>query len=154
MPRVAACAVLACAAILAAPAANAANPVQPYGKNDAGGFHDVLPPGTRGLDNSTQLLQFQITGQRPKHWLDQLPLYRDLVYADPTLTHAQIARYYKDATFGVKPGDIESTESPLGRPGLTIIRDKRYGVPHIYGTSRSDSTRRIVGRSRAGTVMR
>jgi len=139
VPRAAACAVLACATLAcAAPAAHAANPVQPYGKNDAGGFHDVLPPGTRGLDNSAQLLQFQITGQRPQHWLDQLPLYRDLVYADPTLTHAQIASYYKDATFGVKPGDIESTESPLGRPGLTIIRDKRYGVPHIYGTSRSD----------------
>jgi acyl-homoserine lactone acylase PvdQ len=119
-----------------APPAFAADPVQPYGTSDAGGFRNVLPAGTAGLDNAFQLANFQATGQRPPHWDDQLPLYRDLVYADPTLTHDQIAKYFKDATFGVKPGDVASTESP--RPGLTILRDKGYGVPHIYGATRSD----------------
>lgn len=132
--RTLACAALALTA-LAAPALGA-DPVQPYGTNDAGGFRNVNPPGTAGLDNVLQLAQFQAGGQRPPHWDDQLPLYRDLVYADPTLTHAQIASYFKDATFGVKPGDVESTESP--RPGLTIVRDKAFGVPHIYGTSHAD----------------
>jgi acyl-homoserine lactone acylase PvdQ len=113
-----------------------ADPVKPYGTNDAGGFRNVLPPATRGLDNVFQLAAFQATGQRPPHWIDQLPLYRDLVYADPTLTHSQIARYYKDATFGVKAGDIASVETP--RPGVKVVRDKRFGVPHVYGATRSD----------------
>src|SRR5207245_295463 len=81
-----------------------------------------------------QLAQFQANGKRPAHWDDQLPLYRDLVYADPTLTHDQIAKYFKDATFGVKANDVGSTESP--RAGVTIVRDKGFAVPHIYGTTR------------------
>jgi acyl-homoserine lactone acylase PvdQ len=122
-------------ALLAAPAL-AADPVQPYGKNDAGGFRNVLPPGTRGLDNAFQLAQFQTTGERPPHWTDQLGLYTGLMYASPNLKHSQIARYYKDATFGVRPGQIDTVATP--RPGLRILRDKQYGVPHIYGATRSD----------------
>ena len=29
--------------------------VEPYATNDAGGFHDVLPPGANGLANGIQL---------------------------------------------------------------------------------------------------
>jgi acyl-homoserine lactone acylase PvdQ len=47
-----------------------------------------------------------------------------------------VAKYYKDATFGVKADDVESTETP--RPGVTIIRDKAYGIPHIYGATDED----------------
>ncbi|HEX8074387.1 MAG TPA: penicillin acylase family protein [Thermoleophilaceae bacterium] len=135
LPGAAALAAAAAALVLAAPAP-AADPVQPYGAGDAGGFRNINPPGTTGLDNVFQLASFQATGERPPHWDDQLPLYRDLMYASPTLTHDQIAKYYKDATFGVKQDDVASSESP--RPGLTIVRDKAYGVPHIYGSTRSD----------------
>jgi acyl-homoserine lactone acylase PvdQ len=121
------------AAALGAPAHAA---VEPYGTNDAGGFRNVLPPGTAGVDNAFQLAEFQATGTRPPHWDDQLPLYNDLLYASPTLTHADIAKYFKDATFGVKEGDVESTISP--RPGVTIVRDKEYGVPRIYGDTDED----------------
>jgi acyl-homoserine lactone acylase PvdQ len=134
--RTLAAAALALAAL--APIAVAADPRQPYGANDAGGFRNVLPAGTRGLDNAFDVARFETTGDRPPHWTDQLPLYRDLMYASPTLTHSQIARYYKDATFGVKPGDVASVETPPGRPGLRIVRDRRFGVPHIYGLTRSD----------------
>src|SRR5205823_11195766 len=63
---------------------------------------------------------------------DQLPLYAGLLYASPHLKHSQIARYYKDATFGVRPTDVESKEV-LNGGHTTIIRDKHYGIPHIYG---------------------
>ena len=110
--------------------------VEPYGTNDAGGFRNVLPPGTAGVDNAFQLAEFEATGTRPPHWDDQLPLYNDLLYASPTLTHDDIAKYFKDATFGVKDDDVDSTISP--RPGVTIIRDKQYGVPRIYGDTDED----------------
>jgi acyl-homoserine lactone acylase PvdQ len=124
------------AAALLAPAALAADPVEPYGAHDAGGFRNVLPPGTHGTDNAFQLAQFQASGERPPHWMDQLGLYTGLMYASPHLTHAGIARYYKDATFGVRPGQVDTVESP--RPGLRIVRDKQYGVPHIYGNTHAD----------------
>ncbi|HEY4427765.1 MAG TPA: penicillin acylase family protein [Solirubrobacteraceae bacterium] len=120
----------------AAPAAaQGAAPVQPYGTNDAGGFRNVLPAGENGLDNAAQLAEFQANGTYPPHFTDQLPLYAGLPYASPTLTHEQIASYFKDATFGVKEGDLASTESP--RSDVTIQRDGSYGVPHIYGSTRS-----------------
>ena len=109
--------------------------VSPYATNDAGGFLNVLPPGENGLDNAAQLAGFQANGSYPPHAVDQLHLYTDLLYASPTLTHAQIGNYYKDATFGVKSGDVESVEQP--RNDVTIVRDKGYGIPHIYGTTRA-----------------
>jgi acyl-homoserine lactone acylase PvdQ len=124
---------------LAAAPALAASP-QPYGTNDAGGFRNVLPPGENGLDTASDIAAFQSTGSYPSHWVDQQPLYNNLIYAAPTLTDAQVGNYYKDATFGVKPGQVESTTVPPGRPGVTIVRDSPYGVPHIYGNSRTDVT--------------
>jgi len=110
--------------------------VQPYGTNDAGGFRNVLPPGEAGTDNALQLALFQATGSVPPHFTDQQPLYDGLLFASPTLTHDDVAKYFKDATFGVREGDVESTESP--RPGVIIVRDKQYGVPHIYGATDDD----------------
>ncbi len=128
------CATLvALAAMLSlAPAAGAAAP-KPYGTNDAGGFRNVLPPGQNGLDTLTQLATFQVNGTYPDHWVDQQPLYNNLIYGAPGLTDAQIPNYFKDATFGVRPGDVASTTVPPGRPGVTIVRDSSYGIPHIYG---------------------
>jgi acyl-homoserine lactone acylase PvdQ len=117
-----------------APAALASAPVEPYGTNDAGGFRNVLPSGENGTDNTQQLAEFELNGTYPPHYTDQLPLYADLLHASPTLTHEQIGEYFKDATFGVPEGDVESTESP--RSDVTIVRDKGYGVPHIYATTR------------------
>jgi acyl-homoserine lactone acylase PvdQ len=120
---------------MAAPApAGAAAPVQPYGTNDAGGFRNVLPSGENGLDNAQQLAEFQLNGTYPPHYNDQLPLYANLLHGSPTLTHGQIASYFKDATFGVKEGDVASTTSP--RADVTINRDNSFGVPHVYGSTR------------------
>jgi acyl-homoserine lactone acylase PvdQ len=120
-------------ATLATPAAAAS----PYGANDSGGFRNVLPPGTRGLDNALDFAAFNLNNQRPAHWDDALAPYVNLLYGSPHLTDAQLPRYFKDATFGVRASDVESTESP--RSGLTIVRDRGSGVPHVYGTTRDDT---------------
>ena len=96
---------------LAAPAAAAPQP-QPYRANDAGGFRNVLPPGTNGLANLLELAAFQATGARPSHNDDQYALYRDLLYAAPGIDQTGVGRFFKDASFGVRGGDAERTYSP------------------------------------------
>src|SRR4051812_40791790 len=113
---------------------------QAYGAGDAGGFHNVLPPGSSGLDNAGQLAQFELKGDRPPHNDDQRGMYGDLVYGTP-IGAGDLSRFYKDATFGVKPEDVERVEHP--RDDVTIVRDK-FGVPHIYGTTR-DGTEFGIG---------
>ncbi|HSC02843.1 MAG TPA: penicillin acylase family protein, partial [Solirubrobacteraceae bacterium] len=121
--------VLACAF---APAAAAQ--VQPYGTNDYGGFRNILPPGQNGLDDVAQAAAFKAAGAYPPHANDQLGMYSGLTTAVP-ITESQIPQFYKDATFGVPAGDVAGTESP--EPGVTIVRDSRFGVPHIYGDTRA-----------------
>jgi acyl-homoserine lactone acylase PvdQ len=132
--RLAVLAVVVAGALVATPGARAQSPA-PYGLNDAGGFLNVLPPGEAGVDNALQLAAYEALGTIPPHFNDQQPLYQGLLYADPTLTDAQVPQYFKDATFGVKDGDVTSTESP--EPGATIVRDS-YDVPHIYGQTRAE----------------
>src|SRR6185437_3565381 len=124
----------ACVALVWVPAAHAQ--VQPYGTSDYGGFRNVLPPGTNGFDDAAQLAQFEAIGARPAHSDDQLAMYSHLTTAAGSITPATVPDYYKDATFGVPARDVESTQSP--EPGVTIVRDKQYGVPHIYGETRDE----------------
>ncbi|MEA2409642.1 MAG: hypothetical protein QOC77_203 [Thermoleophilaceae bacterium] len=132
-----ACCIGAAPARAQLPVGGATGPVPaPYGTNDAGGFRNVLPPGENGLDTATDFAHFNADGTYPPHFDDQLPLYTNLLYDSPTLTHAQLPQFFKDATFGVKPDDVESTIHP--RQGVTIVRDKGFGVPHIYGATRGD----------------
>ena len=107
---------------------------QPYGADDGGGFRDVLPSGTRGHYSLPELAAFLGTGRTVPHCCDQLGMYGDLVYATPGLRADQVGRYFKDATFGVRPGDVERRYSP--RADVTIVRDKGFGVPHVYGATR------------------
>src|SRR6476659_6722692 len=55
--------------------------------------------------------------------------------ATPGLTASTLDAYFKDSTFGVKAADVASTVTP--RADVTIVRDRRYGVPHIYGATRA-----------------
>jgi acyl-homoserine lactone acylase PvdQ len=68
-----------------------------------------------------------------KHSADQLPLYDGLTPLWDQVTAADIPKYFKSERFG-PVGKVERTERP--RKGLTIKRDS-YGVPHIYGKTRS-----------------
>ena len=106
----------------------------PYGQYDAHGFRNVLPPGQNGLANLTDLGAFEAGGARPAHNDDQLGMYRDLIYGYNGMQEADVPRYFKDATFGVRDGEAERTYSP--RADVTIVRDQ-VGVPHIYGATRA-----------------
>src|SRR2546422_1081696 len=88
----------ACAAIPLSTSPASAAQVEPYGTNDAGAFRTFPRAGENGLDSSTQLAEFELAHPSPPHFADQLPLYANLLYASPTLTHAQIPEYFKDAT--------------------------------------------------------
>ncbi|MEA2362364.1 MAG: hypothetical protein QOD71_1509 [Thermoleophilaceae bacterium] len=122
------------AALLAAPA-DAQR--QAYRANDYLGFRSVLPPGTKGVFNAAELGAFLANGTYPAHTTDQLGMYRDLIYAAPGLAAADVGRYFKDASFGVPAGQEERTYSP--RAGVVVVRDKGFGVPHVYGTTRSNT---------------
>ncbi|MEK6271522.1 MAG: penicillin acylase family protein [Actinomycetota bacterium] len=114
--------------------ASAAPTPGPYQQNDYRGFRNVLPPAQGANANANQVAVFQANGTYPPHTSDrQLAMYRDLMYATPGLTASQIPNYFKDASFGVRPGNVERTYSP--RADVTIQRDG-LGVPHIYGATR------------------
>jgi acyl-homoserine lactone acylase PvdQ len=106
-----------------------------YQQNDGRGFFNIAPPGANGTANLTQIGAFLGAGQRPPHNDDQLAMYGDLVYATPGLRASDLGRYFKDASFGVRPGDEERTYAP--RSDVTIVRDRGFGVPHIYGDTRA-----------------
>src|SRR3954467_2057614 len=105
-----------------------------FRQNDFGGFRNVLPPGENGFDNALDLASFETSHTLPPHSADQLPLYRDLLTGYRTLNDAGVDRFFKDASFGVQPQDVERTYSP--RSDVTIVRDS-YGVPHVYGSTRA-----------------
>src|SRR3954466_14564267 len=120
---------------LGASSALAAAPVQPYGTDDPGRFWQIIPPGEAGVADALQAGPFLTAGTYPPHFDDQRAMYTDLLYATPGLQDADIGKYFKDATFGVRPEDVERTSSPRG--DVTIVRDRQFGVPHIYATTRA-----------------
>ena len=132
--------VLALALTLAAVAAPAASSqVQPYGNGDYRGFRNVLPPGTNGLVNAAQLAAYEANpNSKPPHNNDQLAMYSNLTTAAPGITPSQIGAFYKDATFGIPSGQVDSPRTESPEPGVTILRDKSFGVPHIYGDTRPE----------------
>jgi acyl-homoserine lactone acylase PvdQ len=101
---------------------------------DYGGFRNVLPAGQGETVNGAEFAAFQASGERPQSFVDQLPLYNDLIYAAPRLTNADLDKYFKSAAFGVEGATLES--SP--RPGVQIYRDQ-FGVPKVFGRTRADS---------------
>jgi acyl-homoserine lactone acylase PvdQ len=101
---------------------------------DFGGFRNVLPGGQGETVNAQEFAAFQAGGERPATFVDQLPLYTDLVQAAPNLTNADLDQYFKPATFGTDGAVLES--SP--RPGVQIYRDA-YSVPKVFGATRGDS---------------
>ena len=133
-----------CASAQAAPTPGA------YQEDDYGGgsVYNIVPPGQNGSMNALEAAAFLLDGTRPPHQADQQAMYGDLVYASPGLQESQILDYFKDSSFGVEPGNVESTYAPnclvilppspnSGRCGeVTIVRDE-FGIPHVYGEGRA-----------------
>ncbi len=135
---------LASAAAAAPPAPGA------YQAHDfAGGrSYNIAPPGQNGFESAADVAAFAATGKRPPHQYDQNDMYANLVYATPGLQNSQILDFFKDASFGVKPANVERTETPncvvITPPSpksphcddVRIVRDE-FGVPHVYGNDRA-----------------
>ncbi|MEU2224011.1 penicillin acylase family protein [Streptomyces sp. NPDC018347] len=97
---------------------------------------DILPPGENGNATLAQILLNQAFGTQPAHAEDQLGPYAGLATGYSGLTDAKINTFFNDASFGVPSDQVASTEKPAGRGDVTIVRDKKTGVPHITGTTR------------------
>lgn len=133
-------AVILLAALTApAPAADlVVDPVEPYRHGDtATTALNILPPG-QGRDlNAAEAATVEAGGDPPEQNTNQTALYESLIKASPDVTALTLKDFFKDASFGVKPADIDEQYSP--RAGVEVIRDAPYRVPHVYGTTRSDT---------------
>ncbi|MFE4667744.1 penicillin acylase family protein [Streptomyces sp. NPDC056716] len=97
---------------------------------------DILPPGQNGNATLAQILLNQAFGTQPEHAQDQLGPYAKLPTGYQSLTDATLNTFFNDASFGVPADQVASTLQPAGRTDVTIVRDKKTGVPHITGTTR------------------
>ncbi|MEU3851302.1 penicillin acylase family protein [Streptomyces sp. NPDC029554] len=124
--------------IAPAAAAGTAHPQVAAAANDHCGNQcsDILPPGQNGNATLAQILLNQAFGTQPEHAEDQLGPYNDLAKGHPGLTNDKINTFFNDASFGVPADQVASTVKPAGRGDVTIVRDKKTGVPHITGTTR------------------
>ena len=100
-------AALAVGGLALAPGASAA--VQPYGDQRRGRLPQRAP-AWRGRRRQRRAAR---SSSRPPATArttstDQQPLYTDLLYASPNITDADVADYFKDATFGVQSDEVES----------------------------------------------
>ncbi|WP_328934614.1 MULTISPECIES: penicillin acylase family protein [unclassified Streptomyces] len=123
---------------LAQGTASAATPSAVTASNDycGGQCSDILPAGENGNATLAQILLNQAFGVQPAHAEDQLGPYANLATGASTLTDAKINNFFNDASFGVPSDQVASSENPSGRTDVTIVRDKKTGVPHITGTTR------------------
>ncbi|MFE1437605.1 penicillin acylase family protein [Streptomyces sp. NPDC058739] len=121
----------------AAPAAAApAAPAAAVADHCGGRCADVLPPGQNGNATLAQILLNQAFGTKPAHSADQLGPYARLATGYPALTESTLTAFFNDASFGVPADQVASTVRPAGRTDVTIVRDRKTGVPHITGTTR------------------
>ncbi|MFD9983951.1 penicillin acylase family protein [Streptomyces massasporeus] len=97
---------------------------------------DILPPGQNGNATLAQILLNQAFGTQPEHAEDQLGPYANLAKGHSGLTNDKINNFFNDASFGVPADQVASSVKPAGRGDVTIVRDKKTGVPHITGTTR------------------
>ncbi|GAA4782936.1 penicillin acylase family protein [Streptomyces ziwulingensis] len=97
---------------------------------------EILPPGQNGNATLAQILLNQAFGTQPAHAEDQLGPYANLATGHPALTDGTINSFFDESSFGVPAGQVASTVRPAGRTDVTIVRDKKRGVPHITGTTR------------------
>ena len=105
--------------------------------SDFGGFRNVLPAGQGETVNASEFAAFQAGGEPPRTFVDQLPLYDDLIQAAPKLTSADLDRYFKPAMFGIGGEPAAALES-TPRPGVQIYRDA-HAVPKVFGATREDT---------------
>lgn len=124
---------------LMAPALAADPPVEPYRHRDRSVTAlNILPPGQGRYMNSAELTAAQADErQQPEENHNQRGMYDRMVSVAPDVTRRNLTRLFKDASFGVPADKIADRYSP--RDGVTILRDRPYRVPHVYGATRADT---------------
>ncbi|HVW80740.1 MAG TPA: penicillin acylase family protein [Mycobacteriales bacterium] len=117
------------------PGAQASATAVPSFQHDQGGFHSVLGYGEGQTTSLTDLVNFEVAGRAPASFTNQAAMYNAVITHEPK-TDADLSSFYKNSDFAVPTGsDVGSVEHPTA--GVTVIRDKRFDVPHIYATTRS-----------------
>ncbi|HLF70015.1 MAG TPA: penicillin acylase family protein, partial [Actinomycetota bacterium] len=99
---------------------------------------NILPPGQGHHLNALEAPP-AFAGMHPAHNTDQIAKYEGLIKAASTLNSSNLADWFTDASFGVKPGDVGRIYKPGYRHGLVVVRDLSKDVPHVYGTTRADT---------------
>jgi acyl-homoserine lactone acylase PvdQ len=126
------------ASLILVPSAGAEEPrAAAYAADDycLGQCGDIVPPGNNGNATLAEVLTHKAFKTMPAHSADQLGKYDALVNGYSSLTNDQLTNFFNDASFGVASDQVESTVKP--RADVTIVRDKKIGMPHITGTTRS-----------------
>ena len=109
---------------------------------DCGGgqVFNIVPPGQTGTYDREDFLKAEAGLGFPAHTRDQEPLYANLLKVAPNLKASEIGSFYKDAGFTTDLAQAERVETFLPpHDGTVIIRDKQFGVPHIFGKTRADT---------------
>jgi hypothetical protein len=94
-----------------------------------GAFRSVLAQGEGQSVNGAELAQYLAIGQPPDSFVNQQPLYVDIMPHASSLTPGDLDTYYKDTNFGSMPGGTGPVETP--HPGVHIYRDGAYDMAHI-----------------------
>ncbi len=103
---------------------------------DQGGFYSVLGVGQGQTVNARDLAAYELTGNPPPSFTNQLELYSGVSRAADGLTVAGLDRFWKHSSFRAADTDAAATEIP--KPGVKVVRDARFRVPRVYGDTRSD----------------
>jgi len=86
--------------------------------------------------NALAVGNFEAHGTVPASYTNQVGLYDRLLALAPHVTWANLDQVFKSSAFGVPRGAARTVQSP--KPGVTIIWDGRYDIPHVYGRTRAD----------------
>jgi acyl-homoserine lactone acylase PvdQ len=112
----------------------------PFVDCSGGQVFNIVPPGQTGTYSATDLAAAELGQGFPAHTRDQEPLYANLLNLAPNVTEADISNFYKDASFITDVSQAERVETfPAPHDGTVIVRDKQFGVPHIFGRTRADT---------------
>jgi acyl-homoserine lactone acylase PvdQ len=112
----------------------------PFPDCGGGQVFNIVPPGQTGTYSASDLAAAELGQGFPAHTRDQEPLYANLVSLAPNATEADIPAFYKDASFMTDLSQAERVETFLPpHEGTVIVRDKQFGVPHIFGRTRADT---------------
>src|SRR2546428_8264435 len=122
-------ATLAALVVVAAPALAQSPP--PVKVPIFGGFRSVLAQGEGQSITASDLVAYEASGNPPDSFVNQQPLYVEIMPHAATLTAPQLDVFYKRTSFGQLPGGVGSVSTP--RAGVQIFRDGRFDMAHIYG---------------------